>query len=309
MTPKHPEQPVTTTADRFDHVLEIAPDLTGVDHPYSCQPRQHDCPVGLLLGGTDTARLPFGRYRVGVNDLGDRLLIGERVHGNTTPPAAEQHAHTLGAPCPVGGCRWPLPAVGDHAEMGIRAPRLSHTDAVSLLYAAAIGERAELGRLVRGLLFLHQVLPGTGRPYPSCSFCHGTGQTPAVDDLGPRHCHCRCDLCTCNDPICDGPCESIAVMLDALVLGRTPAATVDAPAALAALQVDGVRRIVAHTTRPAVAIVDPVDDRPGAALVTIGHAAAAAAVEIALRAEGYQCERREVPGPVDAVRLLAIPNH
>lgn len=197
-------------------------------------------------------------------------------------------------------------ATGDRAEVGIRAP-LGHADALTLLYAAVTADHSPLGRIVRDLLLLHQVLRGTGRPWPDCSYCHGTGQTPAVDDLGPRHCHCRCDLCTCNDPICGGPCHHVAVLLDALVLNGTPAGAVDVPRTLARLHADGVRRIVANTTPREGAVVVPVTGDPVSAQVTVGDGAAAEAIERALCLEGYQCERGPVPGPVILYNVVAIP--
>lgn len=195
--------------------------------------------------------------------------------------------------------------LGEHTAVGIRT-NVGQAEALDLLYTAVIGEHGELGRMVRGLLILHQVLPGTGTPWHDCAYCHGTGNPPAADTPGAgEHCHCRCPICTCNESLCAGPCDSLAVMLDALVLRGLPAEAIDVPRTLAALHVAGARRIVEHTIRRGRAIVDPVDDQPGATRITVGDQVAADRVAAALRAEGYRCEQRPTSGPVVTVRLIA----
>lgn len=195
--------------------------------------------------------------------------------------------------------------LGEHTAVGIRT-NVGQADALDLLYAAVIGERGELGRMVRGLLILHQVLPGTGNPWPDCAYCHGTGVPPAVDTpAAGEHCHCRCPICTCNEPVCGGPCDSLGVLLDALVLRGLPAEAIDVPRTLAMLHVAGARRIAERAVRRGRAIVDPVDDQPGTARITVGDQVAADRVEAALRAEGYRCEQQPVPGPFVTVRLTA----
>ncbi|MFI7608825.1 hypothetical protein ACIBTV_27445 [Micromonospora sp. NPDC049366] len=254
----------------FDHTLTItAADAMAVTHPDTCRGRHHLCPAGALLDAVAAAALPPGRYAVRVNDLGDRLLIGDRLQGD--------------------------------------ALNVGHADAMTLLYAAVIGDRGEMGALVRKLLLMHVSMPGTGRPWPDCSYCHGTGQAPVDPGDAPRHCHCLCDVCTCGEPLCAGPCETLAVMLDVLVLRGMPAEAVDVPRTLAQLQVAGVRRIVTNHTGRAGVIVDPVDGHPGSAQVTVCDNVAARRIEAALHAEGYRVEGRPVPGPVVAVRLTATP--
>lgn len=201
----------------------------------------------------------------------------------------------------------PQPPTAPHrTEVGAR-PNIGQADALNLLYAAVTGERGELGAIVRGLLILHQILPGTGRAWVDCSYCRGTGQAPTDDGGTPQHCHCRCDLCACNEPLCAGPCDSLAVMLDALVLRGLPAEAVDVPGALAQLQAEGARRIITRAAGRSLVMVDPADARPDTTKVTVGDTTAADRVERALRDEGYQCERRPVPGPVVAFQLTATP--
>ncbi|MEU7590647.1 hypothetical protein AB0A95_30695 [Micromonospora sp. NPDC049230] len=196
----------------------------------------------------------------------------------------------------------------DRARVGIRND-ISQADALTLLYAALIGERDGPGRMARRLLPLHLVLPGTGRPDPGCAFCHGAGEAPAADDLGAQHCHCRCDLCMCSEALCDGPCESIGVMLDELVLRGVPAGAVDVTRTLSRLQSEGVRRIVAHTTNREPVIVDPVDGQPGAAWVTVSSTTAVDLLERELQHEGFWCELRALPAQVGAVRLIVVPRY
>lgn len=211
---------------------------------------------------------------------------------------AETHPDTLAL----------IRAAGERTGVGIQA-QLGHADALSLLYAAVIGERGELGLLVRDLLAMHLVLPGTGKPWPGCTYCHGAGEAPAVDDLGPQHCHCRCDLCMCGDALCLGPCSHLDVLLKVLVLRGATAQALDVPRALAELRVAGVRRVVANVTGRAVAIVDPVDNAPGTTQVTVGDATVAEKVGRCLLDEGFRVERRAIASPPTATRLIATYAH
>lgn len=75
------EQPAEP--DPFDHVLEVADgDRWGLNHPAGCT-TPAVCPVYRLAYSDQAAlvALPAGRYEVGVGDLRDRLLIGDRVEG------------------------------------------------------------------------------------------------------------------------------------------------------------------------------------------------------------------------------------
>lgn len=75
----------------YDHVLEVADgDRWGLNHPAGCA-TPAVCPVARLAYADQAAilALPVGRYQVGVGDLRDRLLIGDRV---------PQHDHTTGYP-------------------------------------------------------------------------------------------------------------------------------------------------------------------------------------------------------------------
>ncbi|MDG4784396.1 hypothetical protein O7626_00350 [Micromonospora sp. WMMD1102] len=71
--------------DPFDHVLRLTADGGwAVDHPTTC--RVIPCAVRVQVEiaaavGDLPPRSRYGRYRVGVNDLGDRLLIGDRIGG------------------------------------------------------------------------------------------------------------------------------------------------------------------------------------------------------------------------------------
>lgn len=69
-----------------------------------------------------------------------------------------------------------------------------------------------LHRVVTAVMTVHIAQPSpTGRPDPDCWACEGTG---TYDQHGEReHCHCRCPWCVgCSQPVCDGPCETVAAV-------------------------------------------------------------------------------------------------
>ncbi|MEU4592903.1 DUF6085 family protein [Micromonospora aurantiaca (nom. illeg.)] len=65
------------------HVIEIRPDGWTIQHPLSCRPDLFNCPVNRVgeaeMGSLNCPPAPPGRYECGINDLGDRFLLGDRV--------------------------------------------------------------------------------------------------------------------------------------------------------------------------------------------------------------------------------------
>lgn len=67
-------------ASSEQHVIEIRADGWTIQHPLSCRPRLFECPVNRAAEATlDGPPAPAGRYECGVNDIGDRFLLGDRV--------------------------------------------------------------------------------------------------------------------------------------------------------------------------------------------------------------------------------------
>ncbi|MEV0805753.1 hypothetical protein [Micromonospora sp. NPDC050200] len=64
------------------HIIDISVDGWTIKHPLSCRPNLFDCPVNRLAEqglGAVAGPVYAGRFECSVNDLGDRLLIGDRV--------------------------------------------------------------------------------------------------------------------------------------------------------------------------------------------------------------------------------------
>ncbi|MEH0823440.1 MULTISPECIES: DUF6085 family protein [unclassified Micromonospora] len=65
------------------HVIEIRADGWTIQHPLSCRPDLFNCPVNRVgeaeMASLDCPPAPPGRYECGINDLGDRFLLGDRV--------------------------------------------------------------------------------------------------------------------------------------------------------------------------------------------------------------------------------------
>jgi len=65
------------------------------------------------------------RYRKGRGDGNSLMQVAAAVVGSAAAaqhiPTEPQHAHTLGSPCPVSGCRWPMPELccPDHDPDGV----------------------------------------------------------------------------------------------------------------------------------------------------------------------------------------------
>lgn len=78
-------QPATEPAepDPFDHVLEVrGGGRWAIDHPDSCSDPATCLVAKTAYAPAFSARgVPDGLYQAGVNDLGDRLLIGDRIGG------------------------------------------------------------------------------------------------------------------------------------------------------------------------------------------------------------------------------------
>ncbi|WP_036391697.1 DUF6085 family protein [Micromonospora chokoriensis] len=66
--------------DEPHHIIEFLPDgWVTLQHPLACRPTLAACPVNELVMELDGSPVPPGRYECEVNDLGDRLLILDRV--------------------------------------------------------------------------------------------------------------------------------------------------------------------------------------------------------------------------------------
>lgn len=197
---------------------------------------------------------------------------------------------------------------------------ISQVDALRLLHARLAGEDSPLGRAAYAILRFHYVLPGPGVAEPGCGFCGGAGRAN-VDDLDSRHCHCRCDCCACGDALCDGPCDTLCVLLEELVLNGVPAGAVDVPRALAKLHTAAVRRIatsaitarLGHNGDRYVLAVDPDPDAEqpdGALILHVNSGGNSLAVEPALAGHGYRCEvlpRHELFAALYGVRIRVRP--
>lgn len=173
------------------------------------------------------------------------------------------------------------------------AAGITHRSAITLLYTAAAGDYSPGGRITRDLLLLHQVLPGTGEPWRNCPSCFGGGRVLSGGRFQPGHCHCRCDVCACGDPVCGGPCHHLAVLLDALVFMGVPDAAADMPATLSRVRLAAVHRIVSNAAGRAPVTVTPGDGETWSVMITAGDAEAANIIADALYAQGYRCERRD----------------
>lgn len=91
----------------------------------------------------------------------------------------------------------------------VREPVISHTAACDRIGHALIGDPTPTASALCALLRLHYEQPGKHLPRPDCTNCHGT--SAGADG---EHCHCGCGLCTgCGDATCEGPCETIALIL------------------------------------------------------------------------------------------------
>lgn len=71
-----------TEPDPFDHTLTVVPDGIHLLHPQG-ETTAEQCPVleEVRIARKDGTLPPDGAYRVGVGELGDRLLIGDRIGG------------------------------------------------------------------------------------------------------------------------------------------------------------------------------------------------------------------------------------
>lgn len=71
------------------HTLIVRAGSWALDHPETCTDAYEGCPVNWAVAetfGTPASRtIVDGRYQVDVNDLGDRLLIGDRVDLEQAP--------------------------------------------------------------------------------------------------------------------------------------------------------------------------------------------------------------------------------
>lgn len=76
----HVLRPVTEADVEPQHVIEFRADGWTIMHPLSCRPRLFECPVNRAAE-QDLTEPPtvLGRFECNANDLGDRLLIGDRI--------------------------------------------------------------------------------------------------------------------------------------------------------------------------------------------------------------------------------------
>lgn len=88
----------------------------------------------------------------------------------------------------------------------VREPVIGHDHACDLLYRFLDRDDTAMAGALKAVLAIHHAQPGPGQPVPGCTFCAGTGRAPDGE-----HCHCACGVCVgCGDPLCEGPCETIA---------------------------------------------------------------------------------------------------
>jgi hypothetical protein len=81
-----------------------------------------------------------------------------------------------------------------------------------------------LRAVVAGVVDCHPAHPPTTRtPDPDCWGCSGAGWIDCpTEDGGRQHCHCTCPWCAgCDDPLCAGPCETVAAIVEALRLAAS----------------------------------------------------------------------------------------
>lgn len=105
---------------------------------------------------------------------------------------------------------------------------LSHDHALHAIGLVVADVDPTLRRVVAAVMTVHIAQPSpTGRPEPDCYACEGKGwferEATGCDGMLARteivreHCHCRCPYCVgCSEPVCDGPCETIAAIGAAL---------------------------------------------------------------------------------------------
>lgn len=74
-------------ASTEQHVIAFRPDGWTIQHPLSCRPNLFTCPVNAAAETLDGPPVALGRYECSVNDIGDRLLIGDRVDQAEVPDA------------------------------------------------------------------------------------------------------------------------------------------------------------------------------------------------------------------------------
>lgn len=68
------------SASSESHIIAFRPGGWTLQHPLSCRPNLFACPVNQVAEASlDGPVCPPGRYECSVNDIGDRLLIGDRV--------------------------------------------------------------------------------------------------------------------------------------------------------------------------------------------------------------------------------------
>ena len=71
-------------AERTGHVIEFRADGWTILHPLACRPKLFDCPVNRVAERELTEPpAALGRFECELNDIGDRLLIGDRVEEST----------------------------------------------------------------------------------------------------------------------------------------------------------------------------------------------------------------------------------
>jgi hypothetical protein len=70
-------------AERTGHVIEFREDGWTILHPLGCRPKLFDCQVNRVAERELTKRPDvLGRFECELNDIGDRLLIGDRVESD-----------------------------------------------------------------------------------------------------------------------------------------------------------------------------------------------------------------------------------
>ncbi|MBM0275120.1 hypothetical protein [Micromonospora tarensis] len=77
-----------------------------------------------------------------------------------------------------------------------------------------------LRAVVIGVIDCHPANPPTKlTPDPDCWGCDGAGWIVSWTDGSREHCHCACPWCAgCDDPLCEGPCETVQAIAEALGL-------------------------------------------------------------------------------------------